>query len=187
MKELLSIAITVGLILAISLFLNVLDKKDHAETPQSASSERQPDVTITNISMIRTDDFGFHKFYLQAEQVQHYLKVSSEIRNLRLLVNSPDESDWMITAESGWFDADSRQLLLQGEVLVHQELADKSTITSFTRDMIIDYANSLAYTTSTATLLNDGNMTRGTGLAIRFSTPSRIELLSRVTGVHVFE
>jgi LPS export ABC transporter protein LptC len=189
MKEIVTTVATIGLILAITLFLNVLE---HSE-PQTArtepgTGEPQPDVQIRNATMLKTDDFGYHKYFLHAERIKHYLQRSTELEDLRMMVSSSsDASDWLLTAEAGWMDASSKQLLLHGEVLVHQRKEGSEDVTGLTRDMIVDYANSLAYSNSSATLLNGQNMTSGTGLAINFTRPGRISLLSRVSGTHVFE
>jgi LPS export ABC transporter protein LptC len=190
MKELLTIAVTVGLIVAITLFLSHLDRSGQRQQPatvQVTEKGAKPDVQLRRIRMLRTDDFGYHKFHLQADEVRHFLQQSTELGNLRMLVTSREDADWLITAASGWMDPDQKQLLLQGEVLVHQQRDDGEDVTGITRDMIVDYANSLAYSNSSATLLTGKSMTSGTGLAIKFSNPSSINLLSRVTGTHVID
>ena len=186
MKELLTILTTIGLMLAVTLFLRSLEK------PRTVAVSTQPDpdqadIRIKNIRMLKTDEFGYHKFHLRADEARHFLRKATELEKLRLLVSSTEASDWLITAESGWMDDSRKQILLQGEVLVHQEQNDNRDVTGITRDMIVDYASSLAYSTSAATLLSDDNMTSGTGMFIKFSTPGRIRLLSRVTGSHVFD
>ncbi|MEJ2309235.1 MAG: LPS export ABC transporter periplasmic protein LptC [Gammaproteobacteria bacterium] len=188
MKGVISILVAVGLIVAITLLLHGMDKP--AASRQYAAvkaSPEQPDIRIRRVRLLKTDEFGYHKFHLHADEVKHFLRKSTELERLRLLVTSSEASDWIITAESGWMDAEDKQILLQGEVLVHQEQEDGNDVTGITRDMIVDYPNSLAYSTAAATLLSGENMTSGTGMAIKFSTPSRIRLLSRVTATHDFD
>ncbi len=190
MKEIISITATLGLVLAVTLFLNMLEKSGEqiAQTGKPAPAEPQPDVQIRNATILKTDDFGYHKYHLHAERVEHYLQHSTELEKLRLMVSSSgNETDWLLTAEAGWMDAASKQLLLQGEVLVNQRKEGSADITGLTRDMLVDYANTLAYSSAPATLLNGQNMTSGTGLSINFSRPGKISLLSRVSGTHVFE
>ena len=190
MKEIVSITVTLGLILTVTLFLNVLEKSGEqiTQTGKPAPAEPQPDVQIRNATILKTDDFGYHKYLLHAERAEHYLQHSTELENLRLMVSSSgNETDWLLTAEAGWMDAASKQLLLHGEVLVNQRKEGAADITGLTRDMLVDYANTLAYSSAPATLLNGQNMTSGTGLSINFSRPGKISLLSRVSGTHVFE
>lgn len=190
MKELLTVAIITGLIAIITLFLTYLDQTGpgNGNTAEGVvKSGSRPDIKVRNVEMLKTDDFGYHKFHLQADEVRHYLQESTELGNPRMLVTSSEDSDWLITAESGWMDQNQKQLMLRGEVLVHQQREGGNDITGITRDMIVDYANSLAYSNSAATLLNGQSMTSGTGLAIKFSNPSSIDLLSRVTGTHVID
>jgi len=190
MKEIVSIAATLGLVLAVTLFLNILEKSGERIAPadKPGPAEPQPDVQIRNATILKTDDFGYHKYHLHAERVEHYLQRSTELENLRLMVSSSgNDTDWLLTAEAGWMDEASKQLLLHGEVLVNQRKEGSPDITGLTRDMLVDYANTLAYSSAPATLLNGQNMTSGTGLAINFSRPGKISLLSRVSGTHVFE
>jgi LPS export ABC transporter protein LptC len=190
MKEIVSIAATLGLILAVTLFLNILEKSGERIAPadKPGPAEPQPDVQIRNATILKTDDFGYHKYHLHADRVEHYLQRSTELENLRLMVSSSgNDTDWLLTAEAGWMDESSKQLLLHGEVLVNQRKEGSPDITGLTRDMLVDYAKTLAYSSAPATLLNGQNMTSGTGLAINFSRPGKISLLSRVSGTHVFE
>lgn len=188
MKTLLGIFLLIAVMLAISSYINHLDRQTSTSTVRHPYHQDYPDIRVRNLQLIHADASGHHLYHIIAEELRHYLKKSTELDNIHLMVTPADAPNWYTQADHGWIDQKNKLLMLYGSVFLKQEESETSTaIETISRDMIIDYQNSLAYSMAPATVLNGGHLLSGTGVDIHLKKPVHVRILSNVTGTHVIE
>lgn len=188
MKTLLGVFVLIAAMLAISSYINHLDRQTNTTAAQHPYHQGYPDIRVRNLKLTHTDASGHHLYHIIAEELRHYLKKSTELENIHLMVTPADAPSWYTQADHGWIDQKEKLLMLYGSVFLKQEENDDSTaIETISRDMMIDYQNSLAYSMAPATVLNGGHLLSGTGVDIHLKKPVHVRILSNVSGSHVIE
>lgn len=188
MRMLLGIFVLTAIMLVISSYINHLDRQTSTSVAQLRYHQDYPDIRVRNLEMIHADASGHHLYHIIAEELRHYFKKSTELDNIHLMVTPADAPNWYTQASHGWIDQKNKLIMLYGPVFLKQEESDTSTaIETISRDMIIDYQNSLAYSLAPATVLNGGHLLSGTGVDIHLKKPLHVRILSNVTGSHVIE
>ena len=188
MKSLLGLILLIAVMLAIGSYVNHLDRQTSRSVARHLYHQDYPDIRVRNLRLTHTDASGHHLHHLVAGELRHYVNKSTELDNIHLMMTPADASNWYTQAEHGWIDQQDRLLMLYGTVFLKQEESDDApAIETITRDMIIDYQNSLAYSMAPATVLNGGHMLSGTGVDIQLKKPIHVRILSNVSGTHVIE
>ncbi len=188
MRTLLGIFVLIAVMLAISSYINHLDRHTNPSVAEDPFHHDYPDIRVRNLQLTHTDASGHHLHYIIADELRHYIKKSTELDNIHLMMTPADAPNWYTQADHGWIDQKSKLLMLYGSVFLKQEASDASTaIETISRDMMIDYQNGLAYSMASATVLNGGHLLSGTGVDIHMKKPVQVRILSNVSGSHVIE
>ncbi|MEN8213651.1 MAG: LPS export ABC transporter periplasmic protein LptC [Pseudomonadota bacterium] len=188
MNVLAGLLLLVAVMLATSSYVNHLDRKTHASVSQHTYHQDFPDIQVRNLQLVHADANGRHLYQIVAEELRHYIKKSTELDNIILRATPADAPNWYTQAAHGWIDQQNKLLMLYGPVFLKQEAGnDAAPIETITRDMMIDYQNSLAYSMAPATVLNGSHLLSGTGVDIQLKKPVHVKLLSNVSGSHLLE
>lgn len=188
MKALLGVLVMIALMLAISSYINYLDRQTNTSAASHIYHQDYPEIRVRNLQLVHADASGHHLYHIIAEELRHYLKKSTELENIHLMVTPADAPNWYTQADYGWIDQQEKLLMLYGSVFLKQENSGESpAIEVISRDMLIDYENSLAYSLAPATVRNGGHLLSGTGVDIHLDKPVQVRMLSNISGSHVFE
>ena len=188
MKSWLHLIVLIAVMLAIGSYVTHLDRQTKSSVTGSVVHQDYPDIRIRNLQLTHTDSSGHHLHHIIADELRHYIDRSTELDNIHLIITPADAPNWYTQADHGWIDQKNKLLMLYGSVFLKQDASDTSpAIETISRDMIIDYENSLAYSMAPATVLNGGHLLSGTGVDIHLKKPVQVRILSNVRGSHVIE
>lgn len=188
MKTLLVLVALTALIVMISSYVNDLDSKVAGAGVRHPYHQDHPEIRVRNLELVHTDSSGHHLYHIVADELRHYFKRSTEMDNIQLMMTPADAAAWYTQADHGWIDQREKLLMLYGMVLLRQdESAESPAIEAISRDMLIDYQNSLAFSMAPATVLNGGHLLSGKGVEIRLKRPVQVRILADVSGSHVLD
>ena len=188
MKSWLGLILLIAVMLATGSYVTHLDRLESSSNAGQTSRQDYPDIRIRNLQLTHTDASGHHLYHIIADELRHYIKKSTELDNINLVMTPVDAPNWYTQAAHGWVDQQSKLLMLYGSVFLKQDAGDTSAaIETISRDMMIDYQNGLAYSMAPTTVLNGGHLLSGTGVDIHMKKPIQVRILSNVRGSHVIE
>ncbi|HBH36108.1 MAG TPA: LPS export ABC transporter periplasmic protein LptC [Gammaproteobacteria bacterium] len=188
MKSWLGLILLIAVMLAVGSFVTHLDRQTNSAVAQHHFHQDYPDIRVRNLQLTHTDARGHHLHHLFADELRHYINRSTELDNINLMMTPADAPNWYTQADHGWIDQKNKLMMLYGSVFLKQEESETSpAIETISRDMIIDYQNSLAYSMAPTTVLNGGHLLSGTGVDIHMKRPVHVSILSNVSGSHVIE
>ncbi len=99
------------------------------------------------------------------------------------LYNENNVPPWVIESEKGVLQADGDNLLLQGKVKIARKgNAAVAPLTILTSELKVHLPDSIATTKKWAKIISSSNQTTGVGMKLKFQTPIRLSLFSRVKG-----
>jgi LPS export ABC transporter protein LptC len=188
MKTLLLLAGLTALIVMISSYVNRLDSEVGGSGVRHLYHQDHPEIRVRNLELVHTDSSGHHLYHIAADELRHYFKRSTEMDNIQLTMTPADAPAWYTQADHGWIDQQEKLLMLYGMVILRQdESADSPAIEAISRDMLIDYQNSLAFSMAPATVLNGGHLLSGRGVEMHLKRPVQVRILADVSGSHVLD
>lgn len=188
MKSWMGLILLIAVMLAIGNYVALLDRQTKSSVAGHSFHQDYPDIRIRNLQLTHTDASGHHLHHIIADELRHYIERSTELDNINLMMTPADAPNWYTQADHGWIDQKNKLLMLYGSVFLKHDARDTtSAIETISRDMIIDYQNSLAYSMAPTTVLNGGHLLSGTGLDMHLKKPVQVRILSNVSGSHVIE
>ncbi|HAQ50524.1 MAG TPA: LPS export ABC transporter periplasmic protein LptC [Gammaproteobacteria bacterium] len=131
--------------------------------PVSEQQLTDSDYSITDFTMILMDKLGQPQQIISGHQIIYYLE--HDITHISLPIAefiSPDQQNWIITAEKGQTDNQGTRILLEQNVVIRNK--DNSGTTLYTTSLILDTEKKIAYTDAPVTQVSPYGETHATGL-----------------------
>ncbi len=128
---------------------------------------------------------GQLKSLLKARKLTHYKGDGTTHleQPVMTLYNENGIPPWIIESEKGLLQADGENLLLQGKVkILRRGNAHVSPLTILTSELKVHLPDSMARTSKWTKIISANNQTTGIGMKLKFKTPIRLTLFSRVKG-----
>ena len=172
----------VAAIAGISIWL--LSEQTPKEPRLVAKDNTVPNAYMEDFTTYIMDEDGKPHHELQASYMAHFsFDDHSEFTSPQLVFYRPDESQWMMTAERGVAEDGSKQIFLQGKVVISrsQIIAGDSALKIVTSELLIRPDDSYAETDKLITLTSGEHRLQSKGIRAYFND-GRLELLSQVRG-----
>ena len=129
------------------------------------------------------NELGRVKNKLLADKIIHYDDDTTHSDKPVMFFYNEKTPPWVVTSETGVLSADGKDLLLQGNAIIHRASAEKvKELTIHTANLRVKTDTSYAETDEWAELISPPNITTGTGMKTVFANPVHIELLANVKG-----
>jgi LPS export ABC transporter protein LptC len=152
---------------------------DRAQPFDESADGRAPRYELLGAEWTRTGADGAPEFVARATQLAWYEDQSAELEQAEVSGLGGAGSPWLLRAPHGRMPADSRDLLLYGQVEGTGRAPDGHPLQLETERMWIDTEDRELRTDSDVTLYGPGRDLSATGLAADFSG-HRLQLLSNV-------
>lgn len=151
--------------------------------PTRVSTSTQPDFFMTTASYTDFNQEGEIHSQIATAKITHFANNDSYFfENPYLLIFSPDQMPWIITAKNGKSEHGKEKVYLWDNVLLHQDASKKNSETTITTTALTVYPLSKTATTDKPITINQGgSIMTATGASADFKV-SKVSLLSKVVG-----
>ena len=176
--------IVVAVVAGISVWL--LSEQAPKKPRLTALDNTAPDAYMENFTTYIMSEQGEPRHELHASYMAHFsIDNHSEFTAPQLIFYRPDESRWVMSAESGTAEDGAKQIILRGKVTItrRQVVASDSALKINTSELLIRPDDAYAETDKLITITKGEHSLQSNGIRAYFND-ERVELLSRVRGVY---
>lgn len=163
----------------------LVELADIQDDPNRPLPPHSPDFFSHGYSKWQMGSAGQADSELLADKIVHYSddRTTHLERPEMIFHQGQQASPWAIHAESGQVSADSKNVLLQGNVNIERTAyGNAKPLKIITSNLKVKPETHYAETDDRAELISLQNKTTGTGMKLVFKQPVRIELLADVQG-----
>lgn len=161
-------------------------KVQSTEPARSIEAKHEPDYFFEDFVLTSMDSQGQPKHRLKGTRMTHYPDDDTteiEQPELELYVNAMPV--WQINAEHGLVSAEGDQVLMRGEVRIKRHgSGQQDAVYVHTRDVLVRPDEKYAETDQLVIITSGNLKVKAVGMRV-FIGQGRVELLSKVAGVHV--
>jgi lipopolysaccharide export system protein LptC len=142
-----------------------------------------PDAYMEDFTTYIMGENGKPRHELSASHMSHFsFDDHSEFISPEFIFYRPDETRWVMSAESGTTRNGSKEITLQGKVtILRKQISDDSELKIVTEKLLVRPDESYAETDQLITITSGEHKLQSNGFRAFFND-GRVELLSRVKG-----
>jgi len=174
------------LLLAMALFSMWVLKKSPKDSQEEQTFQSKHDVDYFSVgySKLRMNKLGFPADKLAADYVVHYRDTSEVLLTKPMsTLYAEGQANWITNAEEGVLLDSGEELFLKGEVIINSvPKLDEPFVKITTSNLKVEPKLFYATTADRAEIERGSGVMSGVGLKLFYSTPLRIDLLSKVRG-----
>ena len=177
--------IVVAVVAGVSVWL--LSEQAPKKPRLIAKDNAVPDMYMEEFKTYIMGEDGRPRYELHASYMAHFSYDNhNEFTSPKFIYYRPDESQWVMSAERGTTIDGSKQIMLQGNVIIfrRQLSAGDSALKINTSELLVRPDDSYAETDQLITISSGEHRLQSTGIRAYFNE-GRVELLSRVRGKYV--
>lgn len=180
-----STAATTGLaLLTLGAALLTLNNFQRAgQGPATAETQKIPRYTLRDAHWTRLDVKGQAEYVVTARTIEYFDDKSSRLVQPHVTAFGGETSPWELTAPAGSTRANSRDLLLSGNVLMHGRWRDGREMRVTTPHLWLDSSRRIVHTDTDIALEAPGRSLRARGL-VADADGETVKLLGKVHGVY---
>lgn len=159
------------------------------ELKQLANPEHDVDYFSVGYTKLQMDEFGLPKDELQADYAVHY-RDTSEVKLVKPvnIIFKESAPPWVVSSEEGVLADSGETLFLKGQVDIKRKAAEGvQQVDIQTRHLMVEPKKQYAETAEWAEMVTEQDTMSGIGMKLFYESPVRIELLSKVRGLHVYK
>ena len=176
------LVLSVGLV--ITLFISTFFVLRYFYMPKITLQEaRIPNIIVYNADGFQTNLQGHIQYRLQSDQSTHYQKNNKTLLTKPIAYfYKPNQPYWKMTANMGTTSGKENTILLQGNVIIHQQAGKKNNETTLKTESVTLFPNKkTAQNKVFLTLEQPGFLLKSIGFHGDFNS-NKITLLSQASG-----
>jgi lipopolysaccharide export system protein LptC len=174
--------LSVGLVT--SLFIATLIVFRYFYLPKITLQEaKMPNIIVYNADGFQTNQQGRIEYRLQSDQSTHYQEDNTTVFTKPIAYfYKPNQPYWKMTANTGTTSGKENTILLQGNVIIHQQAGEKNNETTLKTESVTLFPNKkIAQNKVFLTLEQPGFLVKSVGFDGDFVS-NKITLLSQASG-----
>lgn len=162
---------------------------ERIELKRLAKTEHDVDYFSVGYTKLQMDEFGLPSSQLSADYAVHY-RDSAEVKLIKPVntVFKVAAPPWRISSEEGLLADSGESLFLQGHVDIKRSASEQvQQVDIQTSNLMVEPKKAYAETAEWAEMVTERDTISGVGMKLFYESPLRIELLSKVKGLHVYK
>jgi lipopolysaccharide export system protein LptC len=174
--------LSIGLV--ISLFITTLIVFRYFYLPKITLQEAKiPNIIVYNIDGFQTNQQGHIEYRLLSDKSTHYQENNKTLLTKPIAYfYKPKQPYWKMTANTGTTSGKENTILLQGNVIIHQQAGKKNNETTLKTESVTLFPNKkIAQNKVFLTLEQPGFLLKSVGFHGDFNS-NKITLLSQASG-----
>lgn len=174
--------LSIGLV--ISLFITTLIVFRYFYLPKITLQEaKTPNIIVYNIDGFQTNQQGHIEYRLLSDKSTHYQENNKTLLTKPIAYfYKPKQPYWKMTANTGTTSGKDNTILLQGNVIIHQQAGKKNNETTLKTESVTLFPNKkIAQNKVFLTLEQPGFLLKSVGFHGDFNS-NKITLLSQASG-----
>lgn len=176
-----TVATAALLLLTAAAALLTLRNFQRAELAAADAAQTPPRYTLTQVQWTRLNESGEPEYIANARSIDYYDDHSAHLDQPDIVAFGGKGSPWRLTAPEGRTPANSRDLLLQGNVLIQGRWSNGRELTLTTPYLWVESQQKRLRTDAEVVMQGAGRKLSATGL-IADSMGERVQLLGKVRG-----